>query len=42
MTQKLRLTATQILNNPSSRAIFILGTVALAVLAGAAPHNGGG
>ena len=41
MLQRIKLTATQVLNNPNSRVIFILSVVLVAALAGAAPHDMG-
>jgi len=42
MSRKFKLAATQWINNPNARAIFILGTLLIAALIGGAPNNIGG
>ena len=42
MLQKFRHTVNQLLTNPNARAILILSTLIIAVLAGGAPEDWGG
>ena len=42
MLRKFKLTVNQLLTNPNARAILILGTLIIAVLAGGAPEDWGG
>jgi len=42
MMQKSKLAIAQLLNDPMVRVALILGTLILAALAGAAPHDFGG
>jgi hypothetical protein len=42
MLERLKLTATELLANPTSRTLFILGTIVIAVLVGGAPEDVGG
>ena len=42
MLQNIQLTIAGIVNNPKTRIAFILGTIVLAALVGAAPHDTGG
>jgi len=42
MKHQLRLTASRVLNDPTARVVFILSTLVLATLIGAAPNSHGG
>lgn len=42
MLHKSKLALAKVVNDPTARLIFILGTMLLAALAGAAPHDFGG
>ena len=42
MFQKFNFTVGELLRNPNTRAILILGTLLIAALAGGAPSDGGG
>jgi hypothetical protein len=42
MFGRMKLSATQVLTNPNARAILILTTLVIAILAGGAPHDVGG
>jgi hypothetical protein len=42
MLQRSKLAAAQMLSGPKVRAILIMATVVIAVLAGGAPHDVGG
>ena len=39
MSRKFKVTATQWLNNPNARVVFILGTLLIAALIGGAPND---
>jgi hypothetical protein len=39
MLSNLKVTSIQLVNHPNARVIFILGTLIVAALAGAAPHD---
>jgi len=41
MSQKLKVTAIEVLNNSTSRVIIILGALLIAALVGAAPSDPG-
>jgi hypothetical protein len=42
MLSNLKATSIQLVNSPNAKVIFILGTLLVAALAGAAPHDFGG
>lgn len=42
MSQQTKASMVKFWNDPTARLIFILGTMVLAMLAGAAPHDFGG
>jgi hypothetical protein len=42
MLSKVKATSVQLVNDPNARTLFILGTLLLAALVGAAPHGLGG
>ena len=42
MLQKHKVAAIKVLNNPTARVIFILGTLIIAALVGGAPNDVGG
>jgi hypothetical protein len=39
MLAKLKITSIQLVNNPTARVVFVLGTLVVAALAGGAPHD---
>jgi hypothetical protein len=41
MKHQLRLTASRVLNDPNARVIFVLSTMLVAILVGAAPNDHG-
>jgi hypothetical protein len=42
MLATLKLRSIELVNNPTARVVFILGSLLVAALAGAAPHDLGG
>jgi hypothetical protein len=42
MSNRAKLTAIELLKNPTARVIFILGTLVIATIVGGAPNDSGG